>query len=428
MSQQGFVWAKKQTQSSTLILQRKCDKCDEKKSILERTEAHSASVPPVVHEVLRSTGASLDAATQDFMEPRFGHDFSRVRVHADARAEESARAVNARAYTVGQHVVFGAGNYVPHNHEGQRLLAHELTHVAQQASSNPAIPQDIKIAGDNISEREANASASRISRGQGPVLSAVNTLEPSLQRQPDTIDVDLTPVSPKEVDELKKKGITLPSVSEKTYKAIGGTALNVIGHGAKASAIKLARERMTEVLGGLKAPGETQLKGTSVELHIIPSDKKLTDLPEFASLKGVKTFDGRNYDDLRGVGGTKIGSDIRYAIAEEQLISVSGKPSVYSKGFVAAHESGHIVEQFGLTEDQKKALQKAYDARKKADGPWLSPKDYTSTSTGEYFAQSVAAYFSHPYSDSKEDKSMYTKEWLKKNDPEMHKLLASIYS
>ena len=87
----------------------------------------------------------------------------------------------------------------------------------------------------------------------------------------------------------------------------------------------------------------------------------------------MKTFDGRNYDDLRGVGGTKIGSDIRYAIAEEQLISVSGKPSGYSKGFVAAHESGHIVEQFGLTEDQKKALQKAYDARKKADGPWLNP-------------------------------------------------------
>jgi hypothetical protein len=99
-----------------------------------------------------------------------------------------------------------------------------------------------------------------------------------------------------------------------------------------------------------------------------------------------------NYDDLRGVGGTEIGSNIRYAIAEEQLVSVAGKPSGYSKGFVAGHETGHIVEQFGLTDDQKKALQKAYDARKKSDGPWLNPKDYTSTSTGEYFAQSVAAY------------------------------------
>ena len=60
----------------------------------------------------------------------------------------------------------------PHNHDGQRLLAHELTHVAQQARQNPAITQDIKIAGDNVSEREANASASRISHGQSPVLLA----------------------------------------------------------------------------------------------------------------------------------------------------------------------------------------------------------------------------------------------------------------
>jgi len=66
------------------------------------------------------------------MEPRFGHDFSQVRVHTNAKVAESARAVNALAYTVGRDVVFGVGQYAPTTSAGQRLLAHELTHVVQQ--------------------------------------------------------------------------------------------------------------------------------------------------------------------------------------------------------------------------------------------------------------------------------------------------------
>ena len=90
------------------------------------------TVPAIVHEVLRSPGRPLSAATRAVMEPRLGHDFGRVRVHVDDRADASARAVNALAYTVGHHVVFGAGQYVPGTAAGRRLLAHELTHVAQQ--------------------------------------------------------------------------------------------------------------------------------------------------------------------------------------------------------------------------------------------------------------------------------------------------------
>jgi hypothetical protein len=92
-----------------------------------------ALAPPIVHDVIRTAGHGLDRATRDFFEARFGHDFSRVRVHADARAAESARAVGALAYTVESHVVFGAGRYAPQTMAGRRLLAHELTHVAQQA-------------------------------------------------------------------------------------------------------------------------------------------------------------------------------------------------------------------------------------------------------------------------------------------------------
>src|SRR4030095_11745369 len=78
-------------------------------------------VPPIVLEVLGSPGQPLDAGTRAFMEPRFGYDFSEVRVHTDAKAAESARAVNALAYTVGENVVFGAGQYATRARDGQQV-------------------------------------------------------------------------------------------------------------------------------------------------------------------------------------------------------------------------------------------------------------------------------------------------------------------
>src|SRR5215217_8995003 len=129
------------------IAGRECKECSKKREVrLQRAAVSSplaGSVPPLVHEVLRSPGQPLDAATRAFMEPRFGHDFSTVRVHNDARAAESARAVNALAYTVGHDMAFGAGQYVPETSEGRRLVAHELAHVVQQiTASNQLRPAD----------------------------------------------------------------------------------------------------------------------------------------------------------------------------------------------------------------------------------------------------------------------------------------------
>jgi len=118
-------------------------------------------VPPTVHDVLRAPGQPLDTGTRSFMEPRFGHDFSQVRVHTDARAAESARAVNALAYTVGKDVVFGKGHYMPGTSEGKRLLAHELTHVVQQKA--PIVQRAEHIASANdASEQEAEHIADMV--------------------------------------------------------------------------------------------------------------------------------------------------------------------------------------------------------------------------------------------------------------------------
>ncbi|BBJ23429.1 eCIS core domain-containing protein [Candidatus Nitrotoga sp. AM1P] len=91
--------------------------------------------PASVDRVLSGSGRPLDAATQQDMGQRFGHDFSQVRVHSGAAAEQSAQDVNAHAYTVGYNLVFGAGQFAPRSHAGRRLLAHELAHVVQQTGS-----------------------------------------------------------------------------------------------------------------------------------------------------------------------------------------------------------------------------------------------------------------------------------------------------
>ena len=92
-------------------------------------------VPPIVHEVLSSPGQPLNAVTRAFFEPRFGYDFSKVRVHFGSETAESAEAINAQAYTIGKDVVFGRGRYESGRITERGLVAHELTHVVQQGGA-----------------------------------------------------------------------------------------------------------------------------------------------------------------------------------------------------------------------------------------------------------------------------------------------------
>jgi lipoprotein-anchoring transpeptidase ErfK/SrfK len=121
----------------TPIVQRKCNECEEEE--VQRKESDPASIPDTssVDQVLSSAGHPLTPETRDFFESRFGTDFSTVRVHTDAGAERSAEEMGARAYSVGQNIVFGSGQFVPETHDGKHLLAHELTHVVQQSAGVP---------------------------------------------------------------------------------------------------------------------------------------------------------------------------------------------------------------------------------------------------------------------------------------------------
>jgi hypothetical protein len=109
----------------------------------DRPGAADADLAAIVAEGTGAGGAPLDRGLRAFMEPRFGRDFGHVRVHADAAAARSARAIGALAYTAGRDIVFGAGRYAPHSPEGRELIAHELAHTIQQGEAGAPIGRSV---------------------------------------------------------------------------------------------------------------------------------------------------------------------------------------------------------------------------------------------------------------------------------------------
>ena len=167
----------------------KCSRCQNERGAHEHIQTKRAqtnvsvqtAAPPIVHEALRSSSQPLDPSTREFMESRFGQDFSHVLVHTDARAAESTRAVNALAYTVGGHVVFGEKQYSPHTTDGRRLLAHELTHVVQQ--SHPTVNVAVAPSSGQLNVSSTNGIV--LSRFPSPV--SFGTYEPGLSYMPPVI-------------------------------------------------------------------------------------------------------------------------------------------------------------------------------------------------------------------------------------------------
>ena len=451
-----------------------CEECKKKNGILQRQSRDPEKptlAPEMVQDVLRSPGEPLDREIRDFFEPRFDHDFSQIRVHSSDYAARSARAVSAFAYTFGNHIVFGTGQYRPSSRIGRRLLGHELTHTIQQGGRNGDTSKGVEMgSAESSAEREAELAATNIDTGQptGPTT----TTPPTLQRQ--------------KADAKAGDHATRPEDF--------GITIEVVDHGA-AGVREAASMRLQETFSNLSPDNlvELQKSGiTRIEMHIVPYDKKLIDLPEFKLLKGTKTPDGRLWDDVRGAGSNRSGSTIQFAVAEEDLagsrhghgfaigLGITGglgfgaggaalgvdigkqaqhgrgpggliggliggavgaglgalggallgnladQPSPsYGPGFLATHEGSHDIEVFALTADQHKRLEAIFQSRKNAGGPWLEPTRYTSSNVHEYFAQGASAYFSRPYED--QYKASYTPEWLKRNDPEMYGLLNEVF-
>ncbi len=139
---------------------------------------------------LKGGGHPLPLSERAFFEPRFGTDFSQVRIHADSRAAETSRAFNARAFTFGQDIVFGAGQYQPRSSEGQNLLAHELTHVIQQNRGGTSTPSPLH--NSNL-EREADQAASTFINSEGLIRVAHGSATGLACNSPRSLNQSLDP-------------------------------------------------------------------------------------------------------------------------------------------------------------------------------------------------------------------------------------------
>ena len=122
-----------------------------------QSSAHMGAAPASVDRALGNPGWPLEPVLRQDMEQRFGHDFSKVRVHSDAAAEQSAREANAHAYTVGNHIVFDVGKFATHDRAGRLLLAHELTHVVQQSAGAVAVQRQPQAPAPSVDEARAAA-------------------------------------------------------------------------------------------------------------------------------------------------------------------------------------------------------------------------------------------------------------------------------
>ena len=172
--------------TGTQTIQRKCDKCeqeekqqhklkDEDGKKIQRKEVPAsgpvASVNSFVN-TLRGGGQTMPGELSYHFKSRMGHDFNNVFLHTGSQAAHSAKSINAKAYTVGNHIVFGAGQYQPDTYEGKKLLAHELVHVAQQRNNKSGIYRMSANANETTTEGEAKEEeplAGFSTSGQGEV-------------------------------------------------------------------------------------------------------------------------------------------------------------------------------------------------------------------------------------------------------------------
>jgi hypothetical protein len=278
----------------------------------ESSLSHDNEIPPSVHEVLNTPGEPLTTQVRVVFESRFGHDFTRVRVHADPAAAESARQIAARAYTVGEHMVFGAGQYQPATPAGRKIIAHELTHVLQQRTAGSGSVQPGRISNPhNLEERQAEAAAEDILT-ERPLVVANSA------RRPDRIQ--RTPDDSRDAGEMAQVGgpglPALPTPATPTVKApsAGQTAdCSASESSLIASAVRTAQSRIAAVLPQLAASPLTTDMQNALWIYFRDSTaataKKVSDnLTKISSKLGSLTYECESKCDPEELGYTRLGT------------------------------------------------------------------------------------------------------------------------
>ncbi|MBM4369303.1 MAG: hypothetical protein FJ102_24030 [Deltaproteobacteria bacterium] len=218
---------------------------------------------------------------------------------------------------------------------------------------------------------------------------------------------------------IEKLKSPLPAVEGEQRREVLGVI--ILGRGVSPTALDACEKIVTATLANRKDV-QASMKKAKAALVIVPSKKKMTEVDEFTSLKGTKTFDGRNWDDVRGAGGMRVPSGLfAIAVPEENLVDLGAGTDGYSDGYsVGLHELAHAIHDKGLPSSEQDTILELYNERKKAGGPWT--EDYGASNEWEYFAQATNCFFA-----ANDGIGNNGPGWLKSNDPKMYALLERIY-
>ncbi|MFD1565418.1 DUF4157 domain-containing protein [Haloarchaeobius amylolyticus] len=238
----------------------------------ETDRAGDTSVPASVRDVLSTPGQLLDGGIQRAMEERMGDSFGDVRVHADATAAKACDEINARAFTVGNHIAFNHGEYDPESPEGQHLLAHELAHVRQQTgaaiSMMPQKGSGLEIDPDPRLEREAEEAAKQ-AMADGPVTINRMGTEVHIQRMPEAEQLQTA----REEAASRNDGMLLAQTVSRLEERVSSieemvtgddSVMNSVGKALSQGAVGAVGGLLGGVAGTMVSPGLGTIGGTAV--------------------------------------------------------------------------------------------------------------------------------------------------------------------
>jgi hypothetical protein len=312
----------------------------------------AGSALPEVHGALRSPGRPLDPSTRAFMEQRFGHDFSRVRVHTGTRAAAGADALQARAYTLGRDIVFAAGAYRPETPEGLRLLAHELVHTLQQGTAPGAGLVQRQEAGTCPSDADARAY--------------LRTFEVSAHVEQE-MDQQMTLASARAAG--RTTAVT-PSMIAQADQAIRAEFGSLLPGGRSYTApesvtthtpAQFANVRVPSIAAAHQRVGQAAVQYAGEDLEIACANRP--DHPALQAVVVEPLIRRRGIDFVRAYEGARFGGQTRFPQVQGQTRPHVDLPArSRNMGHIVVHEALH----FYVSDGYRRAAEAAGNAQQRA--------------------------------------------------------------
>lgn len=219
-------------------------------------------------------------------------------------------------------------------------------------------------------------------------------------------------------DEGLFSGEQHPAPATEGRQELEANGVTISGEGISSTAVDVTERIMATIAD--RPDIQERLRDANTRVVIIPAGKKMTDLPEFARLAGTQTFDGRNWDDVRGQGGMRVDGEWLVAIPEENLVQTTGTADPYQGDYsVGMHEIAHTIHSKGMSREERGELDRLYRAQNESGGDFTGA--YGAANVQEYFAQATNAYFGN------NTVGQNGADWLQENDPDLYAFLQKIY-